>query len=85
MEISYLPLINCEIELDLPWSNNCIISKISRTPEIAANPAANPPVLAGKGTLTTGVTFQINGTKLYVPVVILSINSDIKFLEHLKQ
>ena len=25
-----LPLINCKIELDLSWSKNCMISKISR-------------------------------------------------------
>ena len=29
----------------------------------------------------TGATFQINNAKLYVPVVILLINYDIKFLE----
>ena len=34
---------------------------------------------------TTGATFQINNTKLYVPVVILSINDSIKFLENIKQ
>ena len=33
----------------------------------------------------TGATFQINNTKLYVPVVILSINDSIKFLENIKQ
>ena len=32
----------------------------------------------------TGATFQINNDKLYIPVVILSIN-DIKFLENIKQ
>ena len=33
----------------------------------------------------TGVTFQINNAKLYVPVVTLSINENIKFLENIKQ
>ena len=33
---------------------------------------------------TTGVTFQINNAKLYVPVVTLSINDNIKFLENTK-
>ena len=32
-------------------------------------------------TLTTGVKFQINNAKLYVPVVILSINDYIKDLK----
>ena len=40
----YLPLINCEIELDLSWSKNGIISEISITPRIPGNPYANPPV-----------------------------------------
>ena len=34
---------------------------------------------------TTGATFQTNNAKLYVPVVTLSINSDIKILENIKQ
>ena len=34
---------------------------------------------------TTGATFQINNTKLYIPVVTLSINDKIKFLENIKQ
>ena len=34
---------------------------------------------------TTGATFQINNTKLYAPVVTLSINDNIKFLETIKQ
>ena len=34
---------------------------------------------------TTGATFQINNAKLYVPVVILSVNDNIKFLENIKQ
>ena len=33
----------------------------------------------------TGATFQINNTKLYAPVVTLSINDNIKFLENIKQ
>ena len=34
----------------------------------------------------TSITrFQINSTKLYLPVVTLSINHHIKFLEHIKE
>ena len=36
-------------------------------------------------TQTTGAIFQINNAKLYVPVVTLSINDNIKFLENIKQ
>ena len=39
MEISLnLPLINSEIELDLSWSKDCIISELYKTPKITANP-----------------------------------------------
>ena len=37
-----LPLINCEIELDLSWSKECIITKISIISRIPPNPGANP-------------------------------------------
>ena len=33
----------------------------------------------------TGVKFQINNAKIYVPVVTLSINDNIKFLDNIKQ
>ena len=36
-------------------------------------------------TQTTSATFQINNAKIYVPVVTLSINHNIKFLENTKQ
>ena len=39
-----LLLINCEIVLDLSWSNECIISEISKTFRIPANPDANTSV-----------------------------------------
>ena len=69
-----LPLINCEIELDLSWSKNCIISEISRTFRAVGNPPVEQVV-----TVRTGATFQIKKTKLYVPVVTLLINDNIKF------
>ena len=36
-------------------------------------------------TKTTSATFQIDYSKLYVPVITLSINDNIKFLENIKQ
>ena len=39
-----LPLINYEIDLDLSWSKEFIISEISITPGISSNPRANLPV-----------------------------------------
>ena len=78
-------LINGEIELDLSWSKECIMSEISVTPRIHANPDPNPPVQEVAEIEATGATFQTNKAKLYVPVVTLSINDNSKFLENIKQ
>ena len=78
-------MINCDIEIGLPQSKEYVISEILITPAIAGNPRANPPGQATEARQTTGATFQINNAKLYVPVVTLSINDNIKFLEHIKQ
>ena len=67
-----MPLSNCEIELDLSDSMNCVISEISRTPDVGGN----NPVDARE---RTGATFKIKSAGLYVPVVTLSINDNIKF------
>ena len=71
-------MIKCEIELDLTWTKYCAISEISRTPEV---PRDNP----ADATLTTGATFKKNNTKLYVPLVALSVNDNINFLKNIKQ
>ena len=74
-----IPLINCEAELILTWCKNCVlIDKSTRKPNYGANPRVyeidNPE----------DSTFEIADTKLYVPVVILSKEDDIKLLEQLK-
>ena len=53
-----MAFINCEIELDLSWSNKCIISEISITPRIAGNLNARPPVTDRQARQTTGATKQ---------------------------
>ena len=78
-----LPLINCEIELDLTWSKYCVISQVSKTFR-AVDPNADP-VAYEVATETTAATFQTNNAKLYVHVVTLSINDNIKCLEKIKQ
>ena len=60
-----LPLINCERELDLSWTKDCVL--IEHHNNIA------------------GVNCMITSTELYVPVVTLSINDNIKFFENIKQ
>ena len=69
----------------MPWSKECIISKISLTPRVPGDPDVDPPVPDEEAIQTTSATFQINNAKLYVPVVTLSINDNIKFLENIKQ
>ena len=78
-----LPLINCEIEIDLKWTRNCVIPEISRTCRLV-DPNANPVVYQVE-TGTTGATFQINNAKLYVLDVMLSTNDNIKFFKNIKQ
>ena len=55
-----LPLINYERELDLSWLINFVISEMSRTCKVAAN----PPNLAREEVETTGTTFQIKSAKV---------------------
>ena len=78
-------MIKCEIEPDLRWTKNCVISEISRTASVASNKNANPSVSEVAVTATTEATSQINNVKIYVPVVTLSIKDNAKFLENTKQ
>ena len=78
-----MPLINCKIELDLKWIKNHLISEISRTFRAVDSNAEE--VEYEVVTATNGGTFQLNNAKHYVPVVPLSINDNIKFLENIKQ
>ena len=77
-----LTSINWEIEPDLSWSRYFVITEISRTD--GAVPNTNR-VRYQVTSQTTGAAFQINNTKVYIPVVFLSINDKIKFLENIKQ
>ena len=76
LEIS---LINCEINLILAWSENCVLtSKATRD----ADPDANPAVAAINN--ATNTTFKITDLKLYVPVVTLSTENDERLLKQLR-
>ena len=68
-----IPLINCEVELILTWSKNCVLA------DMTVDGAANPTIIA-----PTGLECKITDLKLYVPVVTLSKENDIKLLEELK-
>ena len=74
-----IPLINCNVELILTWFNNCVlISKATREADYDADPVVyeidNPE----------NATFRKRDTNLYVPVVTLSKENDIKLSEQLK-
>ena len=62
-----MSLINCKVELSLIWGEKCILSGI----EDAA------------GTTGTAANFKITDTKLYVPVVALLIEDNIKLTKQL--
>ena len=74
-------LINCEVSLNLTWSENCVLTSKAYRRAVAAQ-EGNSAV--GGINNPTGETFKITDTKLYVPVVILSVENDNKLLEQLK-
>ena len=77
----YMALINCEICLTLSWSENCVLTSKALRDAVAAQ-ENNPAVNAINN--PTNVTFEIKDTKLYVPVVTLSLENYNKPLEQLK-
>ena len=72
-----MPLISCEVSLELKWNKNCIITSIQKREVEAARPARI-------GDAPTGATLAINDCKLYIPVVTLSKDDEIKLLTNLK-
>ena len=78
-------LINCEIELILTWSENCVLTDNTTHTARDADPDANPPAQARERIdASTNATFKITDTKLHVPIVTLSTKNDKKILEQLK-
>ena len=67
--------INCEVELILTWSKNCVLADMTERAAKGNNPAIVAPVL---------LEFIITDTALYVPVVTLSKENYINLLEQLK-
>ena len=65
-------LINCEINLILTWSENCVLSSNATR---NADPDANPAIAAINN--PTGATFKITNTKLYIPVVTSSTEDEL--------
>ena len=69
-----IPLISCEVSLELKWDKNCIITSLEQR-DIGGGNRDNAP---------TGATPSITDRKLYVPVVTLSKDDEIKLLTNLK-
>ena len=69
-----MPLISCEVSLELKWDKNCVIT----SQQIGIN------LDGGNTAAPTGATIAINDCKLYVPIVPLSKYDGIKLLTNLK-
>ena len=63
--------------LELKWNKNCAVTSLERR-----QVDAGPPVV--RDNAPTGATFAINDCKLYVPVVTLYKDDEIKLLANLK-
>ena len=72
-----MPLISCEVSLELKWNKNCTITSLKER-----QIDAGPPVL--RDGAPTGANLAINDCKLYKPVVSLSKDDEIKLLTNLK-
>ena len=69
-----IPLISCEVYLELKWIENCVIT----SQQIGVN------LDGGNTAAPAGATLAINDCKLYIPVVTLSKDDEIKLLTNLK-
>ena len=77
-----MPLINCEINLILTWTENFVLTSKATTRDAVPAQGGNPAVTRVNN--PTNVIFKITDTKLYVLVVTLSTKDDNNFLEQLK-
>ena len=69
-----MPLISCELSLELKWNKNCVITSLQQGENIDGGNAAEP----------TSATLSITDCKVYIPVVTLSKDDEIKLLTNLK-
>ena len=69
-----IPLISCEVSLELKWNKSCVVT----SQKIGVN------LDGGNTAAPTNATHAINDCKLYIPVVTLSKDDEIKLLTNLK-
>ena len=65
-----MPLINCEIHLELNWTKNCVMS--------VKGDGQNVPEI-------TGTTFKIANKKLYILIVTLSTEDNVNLTKQLNE
>ena len=73
-----ISLFNCEISLILAWSENCVIASKATRDAVPAQGDNLAVAVVNNPTIVTD-------TKLYIPVVTLSTEDDIKLLEQLQK
>ena len=69
-----IPLTSGEVSLELKWNKNCVITSLQQAVVLDGNDTAEP----------TGEILNITDCKLYIPVVTLSKDDEIKLLTNLK-
>ena len=69
-----MPLISWEVSLELKWNKNCVITSIQREINLEG----------GNNEASADASLAINDCKLYIPVVTLSKDDEIKLLTNLK-
>ena len=69
-----IPIISCEVFLELKWNKNCVITSLEQR-DIGGGNRDHAP---------TGATLAITDCKLYVPAVTSSKDDEIKLLTNLK-
>ena len=70
-----MPLISCEVSLELKWDKNRVITSLEDR-LIGAGP--------NRDDAPTGATLNINDCNLYIPAVTLSKDDEFKLLTNLK-
>ena len=70
-----MPLISCEVFLELKWHKNCVITSLEQR---------LIRVVAGRDNSPTDATLNINDCTLYIPVVTLSKDDEVKLVTNLK-
>ena len=67
-----MPLINCEIHLELNWNKNCLM--------YGADTYA-----CGQNVNNRETTFKITNTKLFVPILTLSTKDNVNLIKQLNE